>query len=252
MLSVPTIADQQIDDFHRDGFVLLPGAFGSGEMGQIENWTQEITALPEESGKHWVFHEKSLKHHEDDLICRIEKITQFHDGFKELSNVLKAPTAQLLGEPADLFKEKINFKMPGGDGFTPHQDSQAGWETYASYFITVMVCIDEATTENGCLKMAAGHHKKGLMREWEPLNDGDMKEMNFVDMPTNTGDIAFFDSYAPHRSEPNMSGRIRRLYFATYNKASEGSYLEAYYADKFDSYPPDIDRDADKDYVFRV
>ena len=252
MLSVPTLSEQQISDFQRDGFVLLQGAFGDGEMNQIEAWTQEITALPEESGKHWVFHEKSLKIPGDDLICRIEKISPFHAGFQQLSNVLKAPIAQLLGEPAVLFKEKINFKMPGGDGFTPHQDSLAGWETYAEFFITVMVCVDEATTENGCLRMAAGHHKDGLMREWEPLNDSDMQDMNFVDMPTRPGDIAFFDSYAPHRSEPNMSNKIRRLYFATYNKASGGDHLEAYYDDKFKTYPPDIDRDEDKEYVFRV
>lgn len=252
MLSVPTLTEDQISDFHRDGFVLYPGAFGDGEMAQIERWHQEIAALPEESGKHWVFHEQSLKDPDVDLISRIEKISPFHEGFRELSNVLKAPTAQLLAEPAALFKEKINFKMPGGEGFTPHQDSQAGWETYASYFVTVMVCVDEATAKNGCLQMAAGYHKKGIMREWEPLNDSDMSGMDFVEMPTYPGDIAFFDSYAPHRSEPNMSETIRRLYFATYNKASEGEHLEAYYDDKFKSYPPDIDRDEDKDYVFRV
>jgi len=36
-----------------------------------------------------------------------------------------------------LFKEKVNFKMPGGDGFKPHQDSQAGWDRYADYFVNV-------------------------------------------------------------------------------------------------------------------
>ena len=34
-------------------------------------------------------------------------------------------------------EDKINFKMPGGTGFKPHQDSQAGWEVYAKYFINV-------------------------------------------------------------------------------------------------------------------
>ena len=115
-----------------------------------------------------------------------------------------------------------------------------------------MVCIDEATLENGCLKMVAGHHRRGLFREWEPLTEEDMEGMEFVPCPTKPGDLAFFDSYAPHASEPNLSDKIRRLYFATYNGFSEGEHMAQYYADKHNSYPPDIDREAGKEYVYRV
>jgi len=166
--------------------------------------------------------------------------------------VLKGPVAQLLGCEAVLFKEKVNFKMPGGDGFKPHQDSQAGWDAYADFFISVLVCVDEATVENGCLQMVAGNHKRGLFRSWEPMTDTDMEGMDFVPHPTKPGDVVFFDCYAPHGSEPNMSDKTRRIYFATYNKLSEGDHLAAYYADKHKTYPPDIDREADKEYVFRV
>ena len=49
-----------------------------------------------------------------------------------------------------------------------------------------------------------------------------------------------------------MSDKIRRLYYATYNRASAGDHMEQYYADKYKNYPPDIDREQDKEYVFRV
>ena len=100
--------------------------------------------------------------------------------------------------------------------------------------------------------MVAGRHKRGLIREWEPLTDEDMKGMELVPAPTTPGDLAFFDSYAPHGSEPNMSDTTRRLYFATYNRRSAGDRLARYYADKRKSFPPDIEREAGKDYVFRV
>ena len=252
MLTIPTLSDDLIDGFHRDGFTFMPGAFGTAEMKQIENWASDVQILPEESGKQWVYHETSLDGLDNDLINRIEMIAPFHAGFESLIEVLKAPVAQLLGEDSVLFKEKINFKMAGGDGFKPHQDAQAGWERYASYFINVMVCIDEATIENGCLQLAPGHHQSGLAKEWEPLTEDDMASMNFVSLPTRPGDICFFDSYAPHQSDPNTSDKIRRLYFATYNRASEGDHHDAYYADKFANYPPDIDREKDKEYVYRV
>jgi len=252
MLATPALSPEQIQSFHDTGFLVARGAFGSDDVARIDAWTQELVALPEEPGRHGVYWEESLKNPGEKIICRIENIARFHDGFGALTDALAAPVGQLLGEEAVLFKEKINFKFPGGDGFKPHQDSQAGWEKYATYFISVLVGIDEATEENGCLQIVGGHHQRGLFRSWEPLTEKDMAGMEFVMCPTKPGDLVFFDSYAPHGSEPNLSDKTRRLYYVTYNRLSEGDHLEAYYADKRKSYPPDIEREKDKEYVYRV
>ncbi len=252
MLKTPVLTDRQIAAFDRDGCLYLPGAFSTGEARTIERWTREVAALPEEPGRHWVFHEKSLRDGTTDLINRIEYISPFHDGYKKLTETLKGPAAQLFGADAVLFKEKINFKMPGGDGFAPHQDSQAGWEAYATNYVNVMVCIDEATTDNGCLEVAPGHHRRGLLRGMEPLTEADMVGMTFKHVPTQPGDLIFFDAYVPHRSQPNDTDTTRRLYFATYNRASEGDHLARYYADKRKTYPPDIEREEGREYVYKV
>lgn len=251
MLTTPTLDPEDIEAFHRDGFLVKRGAFSVDETNRITRWTEEVLALPEETGRHWVYHETSAKDGAE-LVSRIEKIAPFHEGFGALTEALKGPMGQLLGEKAVLFKEKINFKMPGGDGFKPHQDSQAGWYNYADYFISALVSIDRATLENGCLFIAGGEHKKGLKMEWAPLSDEEIADMDFVPVPTEPGDVVFFDSYAPHSSEPNMSDDIRRIYYATYNGASKGDHLEQYYADKYANYPPDIDRDPERKYVFKV
>ena len=252
MLNIPVISDEQKEAFKNDGFLVIGQAFDGDEMKRIDAWTRELVSLPEVSGKHWVFHEKSLKGDDADLISRIENIAPFHEGFSELSQALCAPVSQLLGEDAVLFKEKVNFKMPGGDGFKPHQDSQAGWDDYADFFISALVSIDETTEENGCLQMVSGHHKRGLFKSWEPLTEDDMEGMEFVMLPTKPGDVVFFDCYAPHASEPNLSGQTRRIYYATYNRLSAGDNMAQYYADKHQNFPPDIDRDPEKEYVFRV
>ena len=251
MLKTPILTEAQIADFARDGYVVVPGAFDAGDAATIERWTREVTELPEEPGRHWVFHEESSLDGRD-LINRIEYIRRFHDGFAELTDILAAPAAQALGEDVVLFKEKINFKMPGGGGFEPHQDSQAGWEDYADNFVNVMVCIDEATRENGCLELAPGQNRNGLLRGMEPLTEDDIKDMEFIAHPTKPGDIALFDAYTPHRSDPNPTGTTRRIYYATYNRASEGDHLERYYADKRRTYPPDIERVAGREYKYKV
>lgn len=252
MLTTPSLTPEQISDFKNNGYLVVKGAFSSSEMKIFSDWTDEVLAMPEETGKHWVYHEKSLRGDDANLISRIENITPFHDGFRQMTEALRQPTGQLLGEEAILFKEKVNFKMPGGDGFKPHQDSQAGWDYYVDFFISVLVSIDASTTENGCLQMCGGHHKRGLFKSWEPLTDTDMADMEFINVETEPGDMVFFDCFAPHQSEPNLSDNIRRIYYATYNRKSAGDHLKQYYADKYKNYPPDIDRQKGKDYVFRV
>ena len=251
MLKTPDLTQDDIANFKRDGYLVKRGAFDAADMALIDRWTNEVLALPEESGRYWVFHEKSLRD-DRDLVSRIENISPFHEGFDKLSKALNVPVAQLLDEPATLFKEKINFKMSGGGGFAPHQDSQAGWDDYADFFISALVSIDKATLENGCLKLVAGHHTSGLSKSWEPMSEEEIQSMDFEPVPTEPGDVVFFDSFTPHSSDPNMSDDVRRIYYATYNRASAGNHLKQYYADKHKNFPPNIDRDPDKDYVFRV
>jgi len=252
MLSIPTLTKGQVNHFRRNGFVALPKAFNELEAAIIQEWSLKISQLPEECGKHWVYHEPSLLSDDKKIINRIENMTPFHKGFRELAESLKSSVEQLFGEQAVLFKEKINFKMPGGSGFKPHQDAQAGWEDYASYFVNVMVCVDAATIQNGCLQLAQRLNATLIGNEWEPLTEAETEHIEFEPYPTEPGDIIYFDSYVPHASEPNMTSRSRRLYFATYNRLSEGDHLASYYADKRKSFPPDIEREHGKTYIYRV
>ena len=252
MLEAPILSDGQVSEFERDGFLVVRGALRAAAIAQIEHWCDELTALPEEPCGHWVYWEQNLTNRDEKIRSRIENISRNHAGFAQLTDALKRPVGQLLGEEAVLFKEKINFKLPGGDGFKPHQDSQAGWNTYADFFVSVLVCIDRSTEENGCLKVVRGHHKRGLFRMWEPLDQSEMEGMDFIACPTEPGDLICFDCFAPHASEPNRSKLSRRLYYVTYNRLSAGNQLERYYADKHRSYPPDIEREPGKEYVFRV
>ena len=246
------LTKQQIETFMFSGYVIVRRVFDAQEMVKIDTWAREVENTPIDSGRYWVYGEKSQLEPGRTIICRIENIISHHLGFMSLNTILQKAVGQLLGEPAILFKDKINFKMPGGDGFKPHQDQQAGWDKYADFFISAMVCIDEATIENGCLQMVSGHHRRGLFRRWEPLTVTDMVNMTFVPIPTKPGDVAFFDCYTPHASEPNLTQRTRRLFFATYNAASKGNHMQRYYADKHESFPPDVDRELGKEYRFRV
>jgi hypothetical protein len=213
---------EQIAAFHRDGYLIVRSMFGPREIDMISDWTDEIASWEETPGKWMMYFEHSQIDPGRRILSRMENFYPYHSGFAELfdGRKLRGSVAQLMGEEAVLFKEKVNFKLPGGDGFKPHQDIQAGWDTYSSFHISVLVCIDEATIEKGCLELVAGFHDKGLVGEmWEPLSTAAMQGMRFQPVPTRPGDAVFFDSYAPHASGPNLTSQRRRVLYVTYNRA---------------------------------
>ena len=254
MTEPSVLSQEQVADFHRDGFVVVRGLYSAEEIRQISDWTDDVAAYPETPGKHMMYFESSQADGAR-ILCRIENFVPYHEGFSKLITTrrMQQAVSELFGEPAVLFKDKINFKLPGGDGFKEHQDVQAGWDEYASIHLTAMVAIDATNEQNGSLEMLPGQHKKGLLGEkWAPLTAEDTGGQQYVAVHCQPGDAVFFDSFAPHRSAPNHTQQARRVLYITYNKISEGDSREAYYAAKRKSYPPDIERDPNKDYRFRV
>jgi len=248
------LSKQQIDQYHRDGFLLVKGMYNADEMKDISHWTDEVAGSPEKAGHYMMFFESS-KQDGSRIISRIEDFVSFHEGFAELitRRRMQEAVSELFGETAVLFKDKINFKLPGGDGFNEHQDVQAGWDDYAELHITAMIAIDETNAENGSVEMIPGLHKQGLLgKMWAPLTDADTANIAYEAAHCQPGDAVFFDSYAPHRSKLNNTDHARRVLYITFNGASEGDHRAQYYADKRKNYPPDIERDPDKDYAFKV
>lgn len=244
--------EQQIQEFKSTGFLVVRGLYDSEEMKEMTAWTDEVTNYPEVPGKYMMYFEESKLEPGKRILSRMEDIEPFHTGFSEIftKGKIQKITSQLFDDEAVLFKDKINFKMPGGDGFKAHQDIQAGWERYAKLHITALVSIDPSTIENGCLEVAPGYHDKGFIGEsWKPLEED---ALDYEAVTTEPGDAVFFDSYAPHRSKPNMTDKHRRVLYVTYNAAAEGDHRRKYYDDKRLSYPPDIEREPDKEYVFKV
>jgi len=248
------LTDEQIEQFHRDGFLVVRGMYSPDEVADIGAWTDEVANYPEVPGKYMMYFEKS-RTDGSRILCRIENFVPYHEGFSKLITArrMQQAVSDLFGEEAVLFKDKINFKLPGGDGFKEHQDVQAGWDEFADLHITAMIAIDETNEANGSLEMIAGMHKQGVLGSmWAPLTDEDTDHVDYVPVHCQPGDAVFFDSYAPHRSQPNRTDQARRVLYITYNKASEGDSREKYYADKRRNYPPDIERDPNKDYAFKV
>lgn len=245
----------QMADYEKDGFVLLRGLFDETQARNLSLWTDELVARPLERDKMMVYFEKSSFDRDERIVARIERFTDYHDGFRSIINgeALLGRASELLGSPAILFKEKINFKMPGGHGFNPHQDMQSTWDEYTDMFVTALVAIDKSTPENGCIELAAGQHRRGLFgRRFEALTGSELEGVEFQKFPMEPGDVVFFSSFTPHQSAANFSKFSRRNLYLTYNIAEKGDHRAKYFADKCEVYPPDLEREPGKKYEYKL
>jgi ectoine hydroxylase-related dioxygenase (phytanoyl-CoA dioxygenase family) len=242
----------EIAAMRSDGYLVVRGFYSAAETEALIALTGDIAAQPEAPGGQMVYHEDSLLEPGRRVVQRIEDFCTHNPAMDAVARhgALSRWLSVLMGGETVLFKDKINFKYPGGDGFKAHQDQQAGWTAYAPLFVTALVTIDRATIENGCLEIATAPRARTLIgAEWTPLPED---ELGLVAVPTEPGDVIFFDSYVPHASKPNLTRGQRRVLYLTYNLAEQGDHRRRYFDEKRAAFPPDIERKAGETYVFRV
>lgn len=236
--------------YQKDGFLLIKNFFSAEETESIKRITQEITDLPEMPGK-WMKYFETIDG--EKKLCRIENVTPYHKGFREMLNTRLANVlTEVTGEKYNLFKEKINYKLPGAKGFTPHQDAPAytefGCDSHMD-MVSVMVPIDRMVPENGCLEATAGHHTEGLLEHpGGAMKAEDVERMEWKHITAEPGDIMLFHALTPHRSGDNVSGMSRRAWYMTYNLEKDGDMYADYFKDKRAKFPPPIERVEGVDY----
>lgn len=195
-MKLKTLSQRMIDRFREHAYVHVPNGLSSTETVCLQKWVEEVANWPETPHKWMQYFEKAYD--SDRQLCRTEHFIEFHEGLRSLvsgSDTLDV-IAQLMGEPATLFKEKINFKFPGGAGFAPHQDAPAFSYFGPEYHITMMISVDASTPENGGLEFSNRQDCGDVLPQ---APDGCIvkslaSSMEWTPLTTQPGDIVFFDS----------------------------------------------------------
>jgi len=220
--------DDAVQQFEQRGWVVLD-VLPRSTHALLGTWADEVAALPESSGV--------LQHSEQTdtgaQLCRTEHFVEVHAELRNLltSGPMLDAAHALLGEPAVLYKEKINHKLPGGAGYSAHQDAPA-YPVLANH-VSAMVAIDDADAENGGLEVVSGCFDRVLPMDERGCVDRSIEttlDWERVEVPA--GATLWFHSRTPHRSGPNRSSRPRRALYPTYNAAREGDRRAEYYAAK--------------------
>jgi len=252
------LTPDEVRDFAFYGCVLVEDFLDAGDLAALRRHADEVAALAPGAGP--------ATHHFERAgagagagagpgaarLCRVESFAPQHAALAALAREALAPlAAQLLGERALLFKEKLNIKAArGGGGYAPHFDGpSAASAGLAARFVTAQLAVDDQTVENGCLQVVMPRNACPDEAELEALGvllaptgadpDADGRvgaispaaaaAMEWRALPCRAGSVLLFHGLFPHRSPPNLSAADRRTFYFLFNGESDGGDCHARY-----------------------
>jgi hypothetical protein len=196
----------------------------------LREWAREVEAWP--AGSHvWGHYAEATAN--GPAICRTENVSACHPGVAGLvDGALRDVASDAIGERVVAFKDKINYKQPGGAGFRPHQDRVA--YPGVTRVMSILVAIDACSTESGCLWLAGGVDEVLPTDDRGVVQEEIARGLSWTAVELVPGDAVCLDGLVPHYSDANRTGRPRRVLVASYAPESEGYTRTQYYAARND------------------
>jgi hypothetical protein len=236
------LKSEEVEAFREQGYFVARGVFDASEVELLREGYDYITSLVARGGidpqylsgkgREVHIHVQAPEGTSDSESVRYLRKVQWpamiHPAFESIRNSQKFVEllTPLIGNSLKQFINQINFKMPGGEiSFPWHQDirpTPAFREQEKNYVQTIIV-VDEATEENGCLRVVPGSHKLGnlkVQRYAEGQIEDHIDVTQAAPCEASPGDVVMFTSYTVHGSKPNATDKPRRSFINGFVKAS--------------------------------
>ena len=235
--------------WHEKGYVVLRCEewLGAAAAEALDRDVSEVPTLAYDgSAPNGPFHTWEKDADGATVPSRTEAFADHHAGLDAFlrgpESPLAAVVALLAGERVALYKDKINYKAPGGGGYLPHQDGYRGLDVpqYESPsergFIAYvcMVAVDAMTVANGCPEVGweCWQRKEGWLRKKDAVDPWEFQEMGpYQAVEMGKGDVLIYDNFMPHRSGTNTTDVWRRALFGIYygNESEPRDLRNLYY-----------------------
>ena len=229
------LTPDQISDYERDGFIIVRGLFSSEETGLLAETARADNAMDKSASSMDDGEGNAVRlalwNHPGDgiygMFARCRKLVDRVEG--------------LLDDEAYHYHSKMVLKdAKVGGAWAWHQDYGYWYQNGVLFpnLCSVMIAVDGATEENGCMQVLKGSHKLGRINH---ILSGDQagadlerveeakKRLELVHVTMSPGDALFFHSNLLHCSAANNSDHPRWAMICCYNAASNDPYKESHH-----------------------
>jgi ectoine hydroxylase len=227
--------------WERDGFVVRASVFGDEELDELRATVESVAgAVASHARRDGAGPEATLGDgHRIQFSSRAAIQWEWQEGSNEIRLVepcdhlhprlsalfddprVHEPMKDAVGcEELAPFTSKLNMKRAvEGSEFPYHQDFPYWYVAvgaHAADIATAVVFLDDATEDNGALRVLPGSHRRGCARRDPKEPTGFLADAASLDLDHETtlelpaGSVVFFGAFLVHRSSPNRSSSHRR------------------------------------------
>jgi ectoine hydroxylase-related dioxygenase (phytanoyl-CoA dioxygenase family) len=228
------LTPEQVAFFEENGYLILPRLFSDEELEALRRRAEWIAsgeaphipaeyrqvepriAQGEQSADSYVLSLRKLSH-----MAWYDEVMLAHARDPRVTDKV----VSLLGPDIKLYQDQLFMKPPRvGSRQRYHQDQPLGFHIDPPEpMVTCWLALDDATLENGCLRVLPGTHRRGVLSE-DALAEierravaGDLPEE--VPLAMRAGQCSLHHGHLLHSSFPNLSDQRRRGYATHYVSA---------------------------------
>jgi hypothetical protein len=232
---MPILNPDQLEAYHRDGYVVLPKLFDGEEIDLLSRAAHEDKEMDERSVGRADGEGGSVR-----LTLWNHPGNGIYGMFARCHRLVDAAEQILGGEVYHYHSKMILKDAKVGGAWAWHQDYGYWYENYLlfPYLTSAFIAVDPATRENGCMQVLKGSHHMGRIThqqtgdqagaDLERVHEAE-KVIEKVYVEMEPGDTLFFHSNTLHRSYQNQSDNPRWSLICCYNAASNNPYREAHH-----------------------
>lgn len=217
--------EQQARDFAEQGYALFPGALAGEALALLRDECDAFVAREDARmdalGVDTIGISHRGKRYFANECQRVAPVLRRMLFSETMADVCRAT----LGDTAYFFFDQYVVKGPeGGLPFSWHQDSgyvvgNGGPADHAPY-VTCWCPLDDATVENGTVRLIPGSHRNGILPHDRQAGSNDLvgapADAEGIVVEAKAGDIVAFSSLLLHATGANRTERPRRVYLAQY------------------------------------
>ncbi|HEY8454126.1 MAG TPA: phytanoyl-CoA dioxygenase family protein [Actinopolymorphaceae bacterium] len=222
LTSLADIDAQAVSQYHERGLLAVDRALDDVEVTAALDALNHLARPDSPAGiqyEKWA--ENTLEHlTPEERLDATRKFMDFAKHDARLDALARHPAIlvvveTLLGGTPQLFQEMALIKPPGGGREKPwHQDNAFFHLVPGTPIVGVWIALDDATLENGCMRVVPGSHREGprrhaFLRDLQ-LCDGDVPIERGVAVPLPSGGLMFFDGLLLHGTPANRTTTRRR------------------------------------------
>jgi ectoine hydroxylase-related dioxygenase (phytanoyl-CoA dioxygenase family) len=226
----------QVEFFKREGYLLMPGLLGHGQVELLQQLVaDQLEHVRSGQRSKWdLLEDKS--HMGQTEVHRLSRIMARHPEFERVARSTRVieVISDIFGREPLLCVNRHNMVMVKaprvGQQVDWHQDGYA-WNH--PNMISLMIYLDNANTENGCLEVVPGTHNQGIFpvdpvsKHYMDLQDDKVAGLTSQALPiiARPGDGLLFHSCLPHFSRANCSDHGRRTLVFAYVACHEAHIM---------------------------